>query len=441
MREPRPARGSWLIGVWGRRVARLCPRQPFVSQFLLAARVDIGYNHGVESLLASYAVDGWHGRIREDMFAHARDHVDVPTMQGLGLEHRRLERLHSGVKHLDSRTHTVLSPRVVRGALRSAATCMHLPLHETDEALLRSAARVAPRAGAPATGWLTLNEAEVAVSSERLLGVVAASATYGVRTSSTHSADPRALPQPLPPASAPRGVRVPGAVVVNVTLHAGSVTPSGLELHLVVSPRGAGGEGGAPGDWGDDSVGGAGLWKRWKAALQRRAEASGAARRALASWEAAVATAGPCLTFLPPLVSMPGLGGGGTGVNASGPHGAGPGRRRHDAWARGLPDGLALGGVHAWRAAEAAAVPRPHAVVELGSRCLPVSALGLRYEIAVVDFEPLDCEAAWTRPADEVCADPDASPRACSSPLLRSALDEAAWRPHEEIDVECDAIG
>ncbi len=82
------------------------------------------------------------------MFGHARDHADVPTMRGLGLDGRRLERLHSGVKHLDERTHTVLMPRVARGDLRSPASCMHLPLHETDEALLRAA----PRPAAPPSG-------------------------------------------------------------------------------------------------------------------------------------------------------------------------------------------------------------------------------------------------------------------------------------------------
>ena len=46
-----------------------------MPQFLLAARLDIAYNHGVESTYATYAVDGWHARLREDVYAHAHDHA------------------------------------------------------------------------------------------------------------------------------------------------------------------------------------------------------------------------------------------------------------------------------------------------------------------------------------------------------------------------------
>lgn len=461
----------------------------YSSQFVAAARLDVGYNHGVESMFATFAVDGWQGRLREDMYGHARHRHQVATLEGLGLDSRRMERFHTAIKHLDSQTHTLLAPRAARDGLRTPATCMAMPLAGVDEALLRASARIS------GDHPLTINEAEVALSPERLLGVVAGTVDYTVTLSSSHSGDPGAVRQPLPASRPPSRVSVPGAVVVNVTLHTSEASPAGIEAHLILAPAGTGAY--APSDegWPEEAVHGLEHWVRWRGLLEAQAESDGRAALALASWRGLVGSAGPCLRFLPPLVALPPDVTGGNGSAGLEAAAAVPQRRRHAGWGAGLPEGLVLGGSAGWNAAAASRIARPHAVVDVSDTCRPVAMLAPRFEAVIADFETLPCGDVWSdaaipqssetqaqahrhgiafgrdgnveavdgRPvrhdsqrSEDVPDSQDAgqwehpclggegrntSLRLCQSVLLRQLVSAKAWSPHEQVGYECDPMG
>jgi hypothetical protein len=168
-----------------------------------------------------------------------------------------------------------------------------------------------------------------------------------------------------------------------VSLHSAEAPPDGFRVSLVVKPAGE-----HP----------SGDWERWRRLLHSHPQL-------LQEWDALVAQAGSCLRFLPPLAI--------------------------------LPDGSThFGSNEAWTMAEQAPLPRPHAVLELGGSCSPVSLLGDRFEALVASFDSLSCSEVWGE--QDPC--PDAG-SVCDVSLLRELLDSNAWTPHTDLGMPCSPVG
>lgn len=405
---------------------------------MAALRLDVDYEHGAESAVLVVAVDGRRGRMREDLYGHARDYRVVPTLQALGLRERRMERLHTSVKHLDERHHVVLSPRVTRGIHQTPSTCMALPLGGLDAALLRSAARVGDPSSSASSSSVSVNEAEVDVSPERLLATPSHAVNYTVHISSSHNNIIGSVPQPRPDHAAPVPLEI-DALVANVTVHSSEAPPAGFRAHLVLRPSPAhskhGGLLSSP-----RSSRPRGCWKAWRTALhasvdamQQSSDQAGVdgtttastplatraqAEAALAQWESLVQLSGSCLRFLPP-----------TGEDEStcleddddsdddvddlrndhAERQADPAIVDHKATMDDTPS-MSPAGVSgstsetrntpstwALQVSGRHAIPRPRAVLEVGPACSPISLVGLRFEATVVDFQSVPCDV-WGSP-------------------------------------------